>query len=326
MTKPISIGKYRSLQQCSTRQNTFSILALDHRNNLRAALHPEEPSKTTNEEIVHFKLDVVTTLAGAGSAVLLDPEFGAAQSIAAGVLPGNAGLVVACEETGYGGDPTSRESIILPGWNAAKTRKMGASAVKLLVYYHPQSSTAAAIEQLVIQVAQACQEEDIAFFLEPLSYSLDPAKKKLSNDEHRSVVIETARRLSPLGADILKAEFPVVIGQEPDPLVWARACEELSQASMIPWILLSASVSFEDYVRMVTTACQAGASGVAVGRAVWKEAAECSGMSRSAFLNDIALRRMERMTGLCEALARPWTTFYSSEPVTLEWFKKYYQE
>jgi tagatose 1,6-diphosphate aldolase len=323
MTRALSIGKYRSLQQCSTTQNTISILALDHRNNLRQALHPDQPDKTTNDEIISFKLEVVEKLSRAASAVLLDPEFSAGQCIAAGVLPGKTGLVIACEETGYGGDPTSRMSMVLPGWSADKTRKMGASALKLLVYYHPQSPTALEIEHLVQKVAAACAEEDIAFFLEPLSYSLDPTKKKLSNDERRKVVIETARRLTPLGADILKAEFPVDISLEPDQTEWKKACDALSQASEIPWVLLSASVDYEKYLRMVTIACQSGASGVAAGRAVWKEAAEYYGIDRSKFLCGIALSRMERVTALCEGLAKSWTSSYTCPAISLDWYQKY---
>ena len=36
---PISIGKFRGLQQCTSRQGTFTCLALDHRQNLRRALN-----------------------------------------------------------------------------------------------------------------------------------------------------------------------------------------------------------------------------------------------------------------------------------------------
>jgi tagatose-1,6-bisphosphate aldolase len=34
-----------------------------------------------------FKLDIASTLAGAATAVQLDPEFSAAQAIAGGILP-----------------------------------------------------------------------------------------------------------------------------------------------------------------------------------------------------------------------------------------------
>ena len=42
---PISIGKLRRLQQCSTPDNVFVVLALDHRDELRQALKPIEPDR-----------------------------------------------------------------------------------------------------------------------------------------------------------------------------------------------------------------------------------------------------------------------------------------
>jgi tagatose 1,6-diphosphate aldolase len=321
--KTISIGKYRGLQQCSTSSGAISVMALDHRNNLRAALRPEAPDSVTGLELTEFKQKLVKTLAPHASAVLLDPQYGSAQSIAAGALPGFTGLLVAVEASGYTGDPTKRQSRVLPGWSVAKTKRMGANAVKLLVYYHPDGSTAAEIEDLVREVAQACEAADLPMFLEPLSYSLNPERKKLSPEERRYVVIETARRLSPLGADVLKVEFPFDIQTQPDEREWRLACEALSAASQIPWVLLSASVAYGIFLRQVSVACLAGASGVAVGRAVWQEAPLLKDDAQKVFLHDIAAQRMRRITGLCEALAKPWTDFYTSAPVDEKWYEGY---
>ena len=84
---------------------------------------------------------------------LLDPEIGAAQAIADGSLPGGAGLLVAVEATGYEGPSTARVSRILPGWSVEQAKRMGASAAKLLVYYHPAAANAADQERLVAEVA-----------------------------------------------------------------------------------------------------------------------------------------------------------------------------
>lgn len=317
--KTLSIGKLRGLQQCSTPGGAIAVMALDHRNNLRNALNPEAPETVTSQEMSDFKRQVVSMLAPACTAVLLDPEFGLAQCLASGSLPGPTGLVAAVEATGYTGDPTARQSQVLPGWSVAKVRRMGASAVKMLVYYHPDTDAAAQIEALVAQVARDCQEQDIPFFLEPLSYSPDPAQKKLPPAERRQVVLETARRLSPLGVDVLKAEFP----GELDEREWPQACAELSRASQAPWIMLSASVDFETYLRQVTAACQQGASGVAVGRAVWQEAPALRGVERTQFLQQVALPRMQRLTALCQALARPWTDFYLPPEVDERWHQGY---
>ncbi len=316
-------GKLRGLQQTAAPRGVFAILALDHRNNLRQLLHPEDPAAAPIDEMISFKLDILRALAPIASAVLLDPEWSAAQSIAAGTVPGSTGIVLAVEATGYMGETDARTSRILPGWSIAKSKRLGVNAVKLLVYYHPDSPTAAQIEQLVSEVAVACEAQDLALFLEPLSYSLDTNRKKLEASEHRRVVIETARRLTPLGADVLKAEFP---SKSSDQREWREACRELSDASSIPWVLLSASVEFETYLHQVTAACEAGASGIAVGRAVWKEATMCTGAARKEFLQGIARERMARVAALVSALARPWMESYVAPPISPTWYETYGEE
>jgi tagatose-1,6-bisphosphate aldolase len=211
----------------------------------------------------------------------------------------------------------------LAGWSVEKIKRLGASAVKLLAYYHPEAATAPAIESLVQQAAADCAAVDLPLMLEILSYSTDPAQKKLSPAERPQVVIESARRLTGPGVDILKAEFPLDIAAEGDEKRWASACADLSAASAVPWVLLSASVDYETYLRQVTIACQNGASGVAVGRAVWKEAVELAGQARLDFLQGQAQERMARLTELCDALARPWTDFYTAASLEENWYADY---
>ena len=156
--------------------------------------------------------------------------------------------------------------------------------------------------------------------LEPLSYSLN-GNAKLSTDEKRRVVVETARRLSPLQIDILKSEFPLDI-HDPDETRWKDACTEISEVSVTPWILLSAAVDFETFIRQVSIACQAGACGIAVGRAVWQEAVLLDGEKRLEFLQSIAKERLIRLTSLCTALARPYSFYYSAN-APFDWYKSY---
>ena len=318
----LSIGKLRGLQQCTSPRRTFTCLALDHRQNLRRALQPADLSSVSDDDLTRFKLDVTGVLADRATAVLLDPEYSGAQAIAAGVLPGRTGLVVALESTGFNGDPTARQSQVLPGWSVAKVKRMGASMVKLLVYYHPDAPTAAEIEAFVAQVAAECATQDLGLMLEPLSYSCR-AGQKLSSEEKKDVVTETARRLTVPGVDILKAEFPLDPAASPDKSAWTAACARISAASPVPWILLSAAVDYETYLRQVTVACRAGASGIAVGRAVWQEAVERRGADRLEFLKTVARPRLERLTALCAELGKPWTDFYSSADVSSDWYQTY---
>lgn len=317
-----TIGKMRGLRQCASDRGTFTCLALDHRQNLRRALNPKDPTSVPDSALTDFKLEVTAALAGEATAVLLDPEYSAAQAVAAGVIPRNSGLVVAVEATGYTGDPTARQSQILPGWSVEKAKRMGASMIKLLVYYHPDAPTAAEIETFTQQIANECKKYDLGIMLEPLSYPLDPKIRKLTSDEKRYVVIETARKLTPLGADVLKAEFPLDT-VDMDESAWAAACSEVSAASVVPWILLSAAVDFETYLRQVTVACNTGASGIAVGRAVWKEAVAMAPNDRAEFLQTIARERLSRLTALCSALAKPWQDFYPTKQLDDNWYAQY---
>lgn len=315
----ISIGKLHGLQRISSSLGTITVLALDHRQNLRRALSPTNPSLVTDDKLSRFKLDVLAGIAREATAVLLDPEYSAAQAVAVNVLPHGIGLIVAVESTGYAGFSTARQSQILPDWSVEKAKRMGADAVKLLVYYHPDSSTASETESFVRRVAEDCIKHDVTLMLEPLSYSLDESKK-LTSQEKCDVVIETARRLTPLGVDILKAEFPLDMHADQD--LWEDACMQVSYASVVPWVLLSAAVDYETYIRQVTVACNAGASGIAVGRAVWKEAVNLDFASRQEFLHSIASQRLHRLNSLCNALARPISDFYCAE-APLDWYETY---
>src|SRR5262245_37414596 len=155
--KLISIGKLRGLQQISSERGTFTALALDHRQNLRKA----NPAFVDNEQLSHFKTDVTSVLASKSTAVLLDPEVSAAQAIAQGAVPKDIGLVVAVESTGYAGDATARQAQMIPGWSVEKAKRMGASAIKLLVYYHPDSSTASEIETFTRNIVADCKKHDL---------------------------------------------------------------------------------------------------------------------------------------------------------------------
>ncbi|GIV83789.1 MAG: aldolase [Candidatus Roseilinea sp.] len=311
----LSIAKYRSFQQCASPRGTFAFLALDHRQNLRRA----NPRFQDDAELSRFKLDVTRELAPYATAVLLDPEFSAAQAVATGALPGDRGLAVALEATGYTGDPAARKARLIPGWSVEKAKRMGAQMAKLLVYYHPDSPAASEIEAFTVQIAAQCQQHDLALMLEPLSYPLHG--EKLPAEEKRRVVVETARRLTAIpGVDLLKAEFP--LPAEAPESEWTAACAELNAASRVPWIVLSAAVSFDLYLKQAIAACQAGASGVAVGRAVWQEAVHLEGEARLNCLRTTARERLIRLSALTQALARPWSEFYVTE-APLDWYKTY---
>jgi tagatose-1,6-bisphosphate aldolase len=113
------------------------------------------------------------------------------------------------------------------------------------------------------------------------------------------------RRLTLLNVDILKAEFPLEITETPDEDVFYSACAELTEASHVPWTLLSAGITFEDFPRQVNVACLSGASGVITGRAVWKEAIELEN-KKDASLTGLAQERLIQLTDLVTSSVYPW--------------------
>ena len=298
------LGTRRGLDACASERGTFAVLALDHRQNLRKELRPDDPASVTYDEMVAFKRAVVRALAPVATGTLLDPEIGAAQCIADGSMPARAGLIVAIEATGYLGPSTARISRILEAWSVDKAKRLGASAAKLLVYYHPEAANAADQERLVADVSAACRAADLALFVEPLSFSLVEGET-LTGEARRRVVVETARRLTAIGGDVLKAEFPY------DPTVtdaarWRDACTELDEASAVPWVLLSGGVDDATFAAQTGAACRAGASGVLVGRSVWAEAATMAPDGRDRFLASDGRNRLQALVDLVDELGRPW--------------------
>ncbi len=322
----LPIGRIRGLRACASARGVFAVLALDHRQNLRRELHPADPAATTFDEMVAFKRAVVRALASGASGVLLDPEIGAAPAVADGALPSSVGLIVAIEATGHDGPSTARVSRVLEGWSVAKAKRMGADAAKLLVYYHPDAPNAADQERLVADVAAACADADLALFVEPIGFSVDPAVAAPVGEDRRRVVVETARRLTAIGGDVLKAEFPFDASID-DEGRWAEACAELDEASRVPWVLLSGGVDDATFERQVRVACRAGASGVLVGRSVWAPAATLPPAARDAWLANEGRARLERLAALVEAEARPWperaTELTTAPPPGEGWHRAY---
>jgi tagatose 1,6-diphosphate aldolase len=321
MVKPITLtpGRWRALKACSTSENVFTILAFDQRGTYRRML----PEGASYDDAVQTKREVVSALAPLTSAVLLDAEYGMPAALE---MPGTTGLLMALEESGYSGDSTYRQVAFNPDWTIDKIRRVGADAVKLLVYYHPASGELAEqIEGVIKQVVSEAHRYDLPVFVEPLSYSLDPTIAKESAvfaGTRASVVIETARRLSALGIDVLKLEFPIDVAFEPEQYVWRTACESVSAACQVPWVLLSAGVDFPTFLEQARIACESGASGFLAGRAIWKEAVQLAGDARTKFLADTARERLRKLNAVAKA-ARPWTDFYRAPTCGEDWYRSY---
>lgn len=325
--RALSAGKIRGLTATSSPQGVFSILAIDHRDSMRLVLDPDDPESVPAGELTEAKLWLLDALGAEATAVLLDPEYSAAQAIASRTLPGSVGFLAAIEAQGYLGDPMARETTLLDDWGVEKAKRLGASGIKMLVLYRPDAGAVAeAQDRLIAEVIASCAEHDIPLFLEPLAYAIEQGMTTDSLEfaaKRRGVVIETVRRLGAMGPDVLKVQFPVATRHEPDKAVWEDACAELDDAAGMPWALLSGGDPYELFRDQVRIACGQGASGFMVGRALWGEAVRAEEPERSRILEEIVRPRFGELAAIAAEFGHDWARHYSMPAIDETWYRQY---
>ena len=330
--KRLSIGKIRGLQQIANPDGIFTICAMDHRGSLRSMIDKEKPEEVNYEEMVERKLELCSTLAKYASAVLLDPIFGAAQCISHSTLPNNTGLLVSIEASGYSGEKGHRLTKLLSEWSVEKIKRMGASAVKILVYYRSDLKQLANEQLNIINtVALECIKYDLPFLVEPKSY---PIGNEVNNPREfaalkEKLVIKTARDITTLPIDVLKAEFPADLRYQKDKSELIELCHQLDISSQVPWVILSSGVDFELFYQQVEIASQAGASGFLGGRAIWQEAMSMDDTrKRVHYLSTVGADRLKRLTEIANKYAVPWykklgISAHELAQTTESWCKEY---
>jgi len=328
----LSIGKVIGLQQIANPDGVFTMCAMDHRDSLRRMVNEEKPEEVSYEDIVKYKLELCSSLAKHASAVLLDPVFGAAQCISHSVLPKNTGLLVSIEASGYGGENERRLTELLDGWSVEKIKRMGASAVKILVYYRPDLEQLARKQlNTVNMLASECIKYDIPFLVEPKSYpiSSDISDREVFADIREQLIIKTVQDITTLPVDVLKTEFPADLYYKQDKSELINICHQLDMSSQVPWVVLSSGVDFELFYRQVEIACQAGASGFLGGRAIWQEAMHIdNARERVHYLSTIGVDRLNRLSEIASKYAVPWykklgVTAQELVETSEKWYEQY---
>jgi tagatose 1,6-diphosphate aldolase len=314
-----SPGKQRGLEACVTGRGVLAALAIDQRGSLRKALARaagKEAATVGDDDLAAFKAAVTRVLTPQASAVLLDPLYG--WRAAEGRAPG-AGLIVAYEKSGYDATDEHRMPSLLPEWTAARLKASGADAVKVLVYYDPWSPTEIneRKQAFVRRVGEECRQADVAFFLEPVTYSGDAgagAAERKPERVTRSIELWTRPEY---GVDVLKVEVPVdpswlepsVLSRKRDRVL--AAFRQATEASTLPLTFLSAGVDMELFVRSLELAGEAGArfNGVLCGRATWKGgiAAYAAGgeSALEAWLRGDGTANIRRLNEVLDAHATP---------------------
>ena len=294
-------GKLMGLKQITDSNGKFKVFALDQSNSFKKALRalheklgtPKEP---TYEEIRDAKMEITGALSPLATAVLLDVNFGLRQCINLGTLARGVGLIGRVEASKDAGIPGEYE----PGWSVEQIKRMGCSAVKLLVYMDVEDAAYTKHQLAFVKaVSDACAEHDILLMTEELSFPRKGEDKKTPAYVARRPknIIESTKRLGPL-TDILKLEFP---GEE--------NIAALNAAAIRPWVLLSAGEKFDIFVKQVESCMKGGASGIMAGRAIFNEYFEqTTPVARANFLKTTGVQRMKILCDLVDRYAQPiWT-------------------
>ncbi|WP_457940377.1 tagatose 1,6-diphosphate aldolase [Mesorhizobium sp. 10J20-29] len=312
----LSAGKYRGFQRVSDVNGTMKMLAADQRGPILGPIAKARGvAEAPYEDVSRFKELLVRHLAGQSSGVLIDPIYAFPNTLP--LVGRDPGLMMTLEHSFVEETPLGRKSLNIPGWTVEKSRRAGADAVKILVWYRADSDDSVREHQLsyVRAVGDACREADVAHLLELLVYQL-PDEDIASYGARRGKLVEECVadfRGEEFGVDIYKLEPPSALVDVPDPdgkdaAAVQKLYDAMARDLPRPWVLLSAGANAEDFLRSLVYAYRSGATGYLCGRAIWKTAFDL-------FPNFDAIERelvrtakpyLERINGLTDRHALPW--------------------
>ncbi len=324
-------GKMRGLSMIADSEGRFTMLAIDQRGSMQKALAQSlgaGKDRVMYEDMAKMKAVITKILAPYASGVLMDPVYGFSKSVV--YIPKSAGILLAQEESGYEQVGTERRSTLVKGWSVAKTKKCGADAAKIVIYYNPDTSkeTRAYQHDFVRRMGEECEKYDVAFVFEPVSYPKDGGDADTSEfaKAKPAIVRRTVEEFSKpeYKVDLLKLEFPadlkytneyanaVFDGKERTPVYTLSEVKgflkAVDGAAEHPWVILSAGVDIKEFIEQVKLAVSSGASGFLCGRALWKKALGLyPDMSAvSAFLQSEGAQNFKNANAEVYGKALPW--------------------
>jgi tagatose-1,6-bisphosphate aldolase len=304
----------RRIQRMSDADGYIRVAAIDHPENYVALFDPDL-SKVGFDEVVDSKLELIRGMAPHCSAVLVDPVWSYGQGILTGSIPGDVGIISGLEQLAYSPTGFGTETVVRPRWTVPVLARLGADGAKLVVFYREERADIVETQhELVRGIVAQCREHEIPLIIEPLWYPLDG--ESLDDPDVRAArveaIIASAATFAELGADIMKVEFPGYVGTPDDEAEAAKACARLDAAIDVPWVLLSASATFDQFAVQLRIAAETGACGFMAGRAIWGDGVGRHDTETRARGVRTAADRLDTLAEVLRTYARPWR-----EPVTV---------
>jgi sulfofructosephosphate aldolase len=293
-----TIGSGPSLDTLALDNGCFAMIAMDQRESLRQ-LMDAGGKDGSDPALVDFKLAVAEELAPAASGFLIDHDFGFRPVVEAGALPDACGLILAADVLDQPpgravADTDLSDDVLRVAAGSPRT-----SAAKLLIIWKDDGGTERRLG-LAERFVARCRELDLLSVLEGVAVAHPADDPRWDLD---AAILDAARELGGLRPDLYKAQVPgrgLGAADELD-----RACERLTDALVVPWVVLSNGVPLEAFPRAVEAACRAGASGMLAGRALWSDAVAAPDLR--GYLREHCLPRLHRLRDIVGTHARPWT-------------------
>lgn len=243
-------------------------LAIDHRDSMRAALARRGIADATPALIAEIKSDICQAIAPLATTVMLDAEYGT-PTLERGCIPSTCALVVPLEEQGY--EVTSFATTLMRVHDArAAAVRYGADGCKLLLPIRPGLPSAERQLRVAADALRLAHGHGLPLVVEPIVPRIAGEPDETYWNGYTAWVVEAARLLAGLGADVLKLPFPA---RSPGAAGAADGSRALHAAcGGIPWVLLGGGVDASEFEARLRIAMMAGARGFLVGRSVWSAA------------------------------------------------------
>ena len=262
------------------KNNKFLMMALDHRQSFNKIVNPVNPEKVTVQELVAAKRDILKALVDLASGVLVDVKTG---------LPAyqlvdkaqNKPLVLAIEKSGY--VEKEGERLTELAYTVSQLKKLGAQAIKLLVYFNPLAVTSRLQLLTAQKVLADCRAQNLPLFLEIVTYH---SERSIGKDYN--LVVESIKRFlsESIRPDVFKIEFP---GSKEASLQITHLLKTT------PWILLTRGENYYLFKHQLQEAMTGGCQGFLAGRAIWQELGEHQPEKREQFLKEVVTTRFEEI-------------------------------
>jgi len=312
----ISPGKLWGMRRLADAAGRWKMVALDQRTPLFGPIAERRGvAEAPFEDVAKVKQLLARHLADQASALLIDPLYAYARAVPE--IPAQKGLILSYEHSAFEATPKGRKSGPIPDWSVRQIRRVGADAVKVLVWYRADADPEIRTHQeaFVRAAGEACAREDITCLLEVLVYPLPGEDPKAFEAQRTELVLDSIRPFTApeYGVDIFKLEPPGAIHDVPDPdgpqaAALQAAYDRMAAMLPRPWVMLSAGAGVEDFARSLRYAYRAGAAGYLAGRAIWAGAfshfPDYAAIERA--LSTESRRNLEELNRLTDAQAAAW--------------------